>query len=63
MRKTLYFDIETQVKVKKISKKTGAKESEVVRHAVKRVTFDQMVYELNQDMRLAKYITRKNLLK
>jgi hypothetical protein len=63
MKKTLYFDIKTEAKVRRLKNRTGATESKVVRHAINRVTYQELYKELVEDMKHAKYITRKNLLK
>ena len=63
MNKNLYFDIETSVHLKKLSKKSKRTESAVARHAIKRLTFADLHKELVEDMKHAKYITRNNLLK
>jgi hypothetical protein len=63
MNKTLYFDIETSVHLKTLSKKSKRTESAVARHAIKRLTYADLHKELVEDMKYAKFISRKNLLK
>ena len=63
MKKTLYFDVETEAKVQRIKKNTGASESKIVRHTINRVTFKDLLHELREDMRHADFIKDKNLLK
>ena len=63
MNKTYYIDIGTVAKIKKCAKKLKVSESKVVRHSVNRVTYQELYKELVEDMKHAKYITRKNLLK
>ena len=52
MKKTLYWDINTQAKVKKVRKqlKNKVSESYIVRKAVHMTPFDKMVEELNAEL-------------
>lgn len=55
-KKTLYWDIETETKLKKVQKKTKMSQSAIIKSLVKRITFDDMVHALEQDMKNADYI-------
>lgn len=61
--KTFYFDIETAVHLKKLSKKAKKSESAVARHAIKRLTYADLHKELVEDLKHSRFISRKNLLK
>lgn len=64
MRKTLYFDIGTEVRLKKIKnkmKKHKVSESKIVRKALHMISFDEMIKELNEDQKHWKDISLKNL--
>lgn len=51
MQKTLYWDIETEAKVKKIKKAVkGANRSLIARKAIHMTEFDRMVEELNKEL-------------
>jgi hypothetical protein len=58
MRKTLYFDVGTEAKLKKIKMKMKNKvsESQVVRKALSIVSFDDMIEALKIDMEQSKVI-------
>lgn len=62
MRKTLYFDINTEAKVKKIKNKLKHKvtESQIARKAISLTSFEEMVEALNIDMQNTKHIQIKN---
>ncbi len=64
MRKTLYFDVGTEVRLKKIKnkmKKHKVSESKIVRKALHMIPFEEMIYALNEDMKHAKFINLKNV--
>lgn len=64
MRKTLYFDVGTEVRLKKIKnkmKKHKVSESKIVRKAIHMITFDEMIHALNEDMKYSKIINLKNV--
>lgn len=53
MRKTLYWDIGTEVKVQKVKhkmRKHKITESHIVRTAIRMTPFDKMVEELNKEL-------------
>lgn len=62
MRKTLYFDIKTEAKVKKIKNKLKHKvtESQIARKAISLTSFEEMVEALKIDMQNTKHIKIKN---
>jgi len=53
MKKTLYFDIETQAKITKIKHKLKGKVSEslIARKAIHMTPFDKMVEELRAELK------------
>lgn len=48
--KTLYFDIDTVVKLTKVAKKAKVSQSKVVKRLVAMTPFDQMVEMLNKEL-------------
>lgn len=61
MRKTIYWDIKTEVKLKRVAKKLKTSQSTVVRKLVQLKSFDEMIKELNEDQKHWKDISLKNL--
>lgn len=58
MKKTLYFDIKTEAKLKKIKTKMKHKvtESSIVRKALNVISFEDMIEALKLDMINSKHI-------
>lgn len=50
IKKTLYFDIKTEVKLKRASKKTKRSASNIIRMWVASPIFDEQVEKLNREL-------------
>lgn len=55
-KKTLYFDIKTEAKIRRVAYKLKKSESEVVRRLANRMTFKEMLIELREDMKHSEFI-------